>query len=167
MKKQPDSQHLFLRRQKKVATNTLWFYTSRLEDIYYFHSVLRDGFEIWSGVQRAVWIHLSPEFPRVNETPYFQNWVTTATIFRCVYAKVYFVEKLLSFFISDFEVYSGASKTSKIYPEFSNFNYLHITMKTISTSLHCNDHFSFTSSMHQCKRSPIKYGNYNQGFKTF
>ena len=95
MKKQPDSRHLFLRRQKIVAMNTLWFYTSRLEDIYYFHSVLRDGFEIWSGVQRAVCIHLSPEFPRVNETPYFQNWVRTATIFRCVYAKVYFVEKIV------------------------------------------------------------------------
>ena len=98
MKKQPDSRHLFLRRQKTIATNTLLFYTSRREYMYYFHSVLKDGFEIWSGVQRAVWIHLSLEFPRVNETPYFQNWVRTATIFRYVYAKIYFVEKIVIVF---------------------------------------------------------------------
>ena len=98
MKKQPDSRHLFLRRQKTMATNTLLFYTSRRGDLHYFHSVLRDGFEIWFGVQRSVLIHLEPEFPRVYETPYFQNWVRTATILRCVYANIYFVEKIVFVF---------------------------------------------------------------------
>ena len=81
-----------------MATNTLLFYTSLRGDIYCFRSVLRDGFEIWFGVQRAVLIHLSPEFPRVNETLYFENRVRTATILRCVYAKIYFVEKIIFVF---------------------------------------------------------------------
>ena len=82
MKKQPDSRHLFLRQQKTMATNTLLFYALRREDIYCFHSVLKGDFEICFGAQRAVWIHLSHEFPRVNESPYFQSCVSTATILR-------------------------------------------------------------------------------------
>ena len=98
MKKQPDSRHLFLRRQKTMATNTLLFYTSRGGDVYYFHSVLRDSLEIWFGVQRAVLIHLSPELPRVNETPYFQNRIRTASILRCAYAKICFAGKVVFVF---------------------------------------------------------------------
>ena len=125
MKKQTDSRHLFLRRQKIMATNTLLFYTSRRGDIYYFHSILRDGFEIWFGVQGLVLIHRSPEFSRKNETPYFQNRGRDATILRCVYAKICFVEK--NCFCLLFQILKSAMEDSKLLKFILTF--------TVSTNL--------------------------------
>ena len=75
---------------------------------------------------------------------------------RCVYAKIYFVEKIVLSFISDFEVCNGGFKTSKIYPDFSGFQL---------TSHHNENYFYFLAFINEKKT--IKYGNYNQCFKTF